>query len=142
VTKRCLGCQVEKDFADYYTFKDKWSGRQYYSSRCRPCHNLYKHTNANTPKNRKSEKLKARYKLRYDRWQEIRKQQNFACMICGVTEETLGRKLDVDHCHATDVVRGVLCNPCNTLLGHARDSIATLENAAKYLKDNAKGYKS
>lgn len=63
-------------------------------------------------------------------------------MVCGVTEEVLGKKLDVDHCHTSGVVRGVLCNPCNTMLGRARDKIEVLEAAVEYLKKNAGGYKS
>jgi hypothetical protein len=103
---------------------------------------LYKHTNPNTKRNRKAEKLKLRYGLEHSQWEEIRKEQNYSCMICGIEETALGRKLDVDHCHDTGVVRGVLCNPCNTVLGHARDKIEVLEAAAEYLKRNAKGYKS
>jgi len=142
VTKSCPHCKQEKELTEYYQFYDKWTDRKFYSSRCRPCHSLYKHTNPNTKRNRKAEKLKLRYGLEHSQWEEIRKEQNYSCMICGIEEATLGRKLDVDHCHATGVVRGVLCNPCNTVLGHARDKIEVLEAAAEYLKRNAKGYKS
>jgi len=142
VTKTCLHCQQEKELSEYYQFRDKWAERKFYSSRCKPCHQLYKHTNPNTKRNRKAEKLKLRYGLDYEQWQEIRQKQNYSCMICGITEEALGRKLDVDHCHASGVVRGVLCNPCNTVLGHARDKIEVLEAAAEYLRKNSEGYKS
>ncbi len=142
MTKSCLHCKQEKELTEYYQFYDKWTERKFYSSRCRPCHLLYKHTNPNTKRNRKAEKLKLRYGLEHSQWEEIRKEQNYSCMICGIEETALGRKLDVDHCHATGVVRGVLCNPCNTVLGHARDKIEVLEAAAEYLKQNAKGYKS
>jgi hypothetical protein len=71
----------------------------------------------------------------------MRERENFSCMICGVTEEEIGKRLDVDHCHSTGKVRGVLCNPCNTTLGHAKDNIAILEAAIEYLKNNGGGYK-
>jgi hypothetical protein len=42
-------------------------------------------------------------------------------------------KAHVDHCHASGVVRGLLCGQCNILLGAAKDSIETLFAAADYL---------
>jgi hypothetical protein len=32
-------------------------------------------------------------------------------------------------------VRGLVCHPCNVMLGMARDSVQTLWNAIKYLQD-------
>lgn len=42
------------------------------------------------------------------------------CDACGEA----GRRSVIDHCHATNAFRGVLCDSCNLLLGH-------LERAAK-----------
>lgn len=139
--KVCSLCNEEKSISDFYQFYDKWSGNKYNSSRCKPCHQKHKRDNPNTPKNRKSEKLKLRYGITYDEWELMRERENFSCMICGITEEEIGRKLDVDHCHITGKVRGVLCNQCNTTLGHAKDNIAILESAIEYLKNNSGGYK-
>jgi hypothetical protein len=142
VTKSCRNCKQELELSNYYQFHNKWTGHKYYSARCRPCHQLYKTVSPTTKRNRKAQKLKLRYGLKYEQWETIRKDQNYSCMICGITEEILNKKLDVDHCHVTGVVRGVLCNPCNTTLGHARDKIEVLEAAARYLQKNAGGYKS
>jgi hypothetical protein len=62
-------------------------------------------------------------------------------MICGISEEEIGRRLDVDHCHSSEKVRGLLCNPCNSMLGHARDNVFILKAAANYLEKHAEGYK-
>lgn len=51
---------------------------------------------------------------------------------CGICSGTT--KLTIDHCHATNQVRGLLCDNCNNLLGRSRDNIATLQNAIKYLR--------
>ena len=140
--KICKLCGQDKDISDFYQFYDKWSDKKYSSSRCKPCHLKHKADNPNTPKNNKSEKLKLRYGITFEQWEMMREKENFSCMICGITEEKIGKRLDVDHCHSTGKVRGVLCNPCNTTLGHAKDNIAILESAIEYLKNNKEGYKN
>ena len=50
-----------------------------------------------------------------------------------------GRRICVDHCHRTGVVRGFLCNKCNTILGLAGDSPNMLLKLANYLKPNPAG---
>jgi hypothetical protein len=55
------------------------------------------------------------------------------CVICGSEEN-----LVVDHCHKTNIVRGMLCNHCNRGLGHFRDDPELLEFARIYLLANSK----
>lgn len=43
--------------------------------------------------------------------------QGGVCAICGGPPDTRWKKLAVDHCHQTGVVRGLLCMTCNTMLG-------------------------
>lgn len=58
--------------------------------------------------------------------------QGNACALCRrATGKT--RRLSVDHDHVTGLVRGLLCRPCNDLLGHARDDIAFFERVIAYL---------
>ena len=141
MTKVCKHCNVEKDDSEFYQTFDRWSQKQYLSSRCKPCHQEYKRENPNTSRNSKAEKLQLRYGLTYEQWEAMREKEDYRCMICAITEEELGRKLDVDHCHDSGKVRGILCNPCNTMLGHGRDNVAVLEAAIKYLNENSGGYK-
>ncbi len=54
------------------------------------------------------------------------------CAICGASS---GR-LVVDHCHATNRVRRLLCDMCNTGLGAFGDSPERLEMAARYLREH------
>ena len=58
--------------------------------------------------------------------------QGNACAIC--QKEFPGRGPHIDHCHTTGQVRGLLCNACNSLLGFAKDSPATLLRAIGYLQ--------
>jgi Recombination endonuclease VII len=41
--------------------------------------------------------------------------------------------LQVDHCHRTGLIRGLLCPRCNTALGHADDDLNTLRGLIEYL---------
>jgi len=141
VTKVCNFCNSEKSKKDFYQFYDKWSGSSYFSSRCKPCHQQYKKENPNTAKNKKAEKLKLRYGLTYEEWELIREKEGYACMICGITEDEIGRVLDVDHCHDSGKARGVLCNSCNNVLGKAKDRIDVLKAAITYLETYGEGYK-
>ena len=144
MTKTCRLCEREKDETEFYQFFDRWADKHYLSARCKPCHQEYRRQSPATTRarNRKAEKLQLRYGMTYEQWEAMREAENYSCMICGITEEELGKKLDVDHCHSSGKVRGLLCNPCNTVLGHARDKIEILEAAAAYLKENSDGYKS
>ena len=141
MTKTCLKCSVEKPLEDFYKFFDKWSNKQYASARCKLCHQEYRRESPTTPRNRKSEKLQLRYGLTYEQWEKMKTNESYSCMICGITEAETARKLDVDHCHSSGKVRGILCNPCNNMIGHAKDNVAALRAAADYLEENADGYK-
>ncbi|WP_432001195.1 endonuclease VII domain-containing protein [Streptomyces sioyaensis] len=58
--------------------------------------------------------------------------QNGVCAICQrATGKT--RRLSVDHDHETGLVRGLLCRPCNSMLGHGRDDPKFFGRAATYL---------
>ena len=47
-------------------------------------------------------------------------------------------EMHIDHCHATGMVRGVLCFNCNAALGHVRDSQERLQKLIFYL-DKSQG---
>lgn len=70
-----------------------------------------------------------------DVYRKLSAEQSGMCAICGVSASSDGRRLALDHCHETGVVRGLLCARCNHLLGHAGDSVVLLQKAVKYLQD-------
>lgn len=80
----------------------------------------------------KNRKMKVRYGISYKEYETLYQKAKGCCEICG----TLKDRLDIDHCHNTGKIRGVLCNSCNTGLGLFKDNAETLENAGKYLRHN------
>ena len=60
--------------------------------------------------------------------------QGGVCAICRLTCQS-GKRLCVDHDHATGKVRGLLCQKCNTVLGKMSDSPELLRRAAAYLEE-------
>ena len=81
---------------------------------------------------------KHRYGVTMDQVRQMHKEQGQACAICSKHIPITGAKrvelAAVDHCHSTKKVRGLLCRPCNLLLGHAGDRPAVLMAAIKYLE--------
>lgn len=72
--------------------------------------------------------LKFKYGISLVEFKEMAKIQENKCKICG--EEKL---LNVDHCHTTGKIRGLLCTNCNLGLGNFKDNPELLTKAIKYL---------
>jgi hypothetical protein len=60
-------------------------------------------------------------------------EQNHSCKICFSNFTELLRP-QIDHCHDTEKVRGLLCMHCNTGIGQLRDSPSLLYRALCYLE--------
>lgn len=58
--------------------------------------------------------------------------QGGCCACC--SRELSEKKMHLDHCHITGMVRGVLCNPCNTGMGKLGDTSDSVMNAVNYLR--------
>jgi hypothetical protein len=56
------------------------------------------------------------YRLSLEQFEAIAESQGGGCAICG-DEPKGATRLSVDHCHATGVVRALLCTGCNTAVG-------------------------
>lgn len=80
----------------------------------------------------KNHKLKSRYGITLEEYNMMLKNQGSVCAVCG--GDNFGNTFHVDHNHTTNKIRGLLCNNCNTVLGHSKDSIEVLLKAIEYLK--------
>jgi hypothetical protein len=86
----------------------------------------------NTQVHRKN-RLKTKYGLTLEQYNQMFQNQGGVCKICD-KPPPIDTLLCVDHCHRTKKNRGLLCKPCNLLIGNAHESIAVLESAIKYIK--------
>lgn len=75
----------------------------------------------------------AAYGITTEQYDEMLAAQEGVCAICKEPCPS-GRSLAVDHCHQTDVVRGLLCARCNSGIGQFLDSPERLRAAIKYLE--------
>lgn len=80
------------------------------------------------------DKLQRKFGLTKEAYEDLLRSQDYACAIChGVNAS--GRRLAVDHDHATGRNRGLLCSPCNvhvlTVIERYEDRIAS---AMEYLR--------
>ena len=85
----------------------------------------------------KKTNLKRKYGMEPEDYKRMMADQHEGCAICGTRDNyvRLGKvaALAVDHDPATGLVRGLLCNKCNTAIGLLKHDPALLANAIRYL---------
>lgn len=64
-------------------------------------------------------------------------EQGGLCKICrGEQHGFRGKRLNVDHCHKTGTIRGLLCHSCNVSLGHFKDDTALMRRVIEYVEND------
>jgi len=71
------------------------------------------------------------YGLSLEDYNDLLIKQNNKCAIC--SKESIKEFLNIDHCHKSNKIRGLLCRTCNRILGLFKDDIGLLLKAADYL---------
>jgi len=153
--KRCFGCKKRLWLSAFNRDRGKKDGLEH---RCRKCRNAYKRRLwAESPsyrqssinhlrvfrktdvgqRSRRRSAWKSRYGLSEEEYCKLRDAQGNQCAICGV-KAAGDWDLCVDHHHGTNVVRGLLCKPCNTALGMAKENILILYAMVQYLERTGK----
>lgn len=85
--------------------------------------------------------LKHQYGITLEEYNKMLEKQQGVCVICKESEKIIdkftgkAKRLAVDHCHKTNIVRGLLCQPCNTALGKFKDNPEIIERAANYVRN-------
>lgn len=88
-----------------------------YQTACKTCRNLVK-TISQYPN------------LTWDWYHKMMHHQRGRCKICKESSP-----LQIDHCHETGKIRGLICGPCNRGLGHFRDRVDYMASAIDYLNN-------
>jgi endogenous inhibitor of DNA gyrase (YacG/DUF329 family) len=86
------------------------------------------------PNRHKKENMK-KFGLSIDDYFRILEYQKWKCPICGISIDG-GKSTHIDHDHATNKFRGIICESCNLGIGKFYDNPNTLIMAAEYLKGN------
>ena len=80
--------------------------------------------------------IQVKYGINIDDYIIMLENQNYKCKICNIPQDNLKKRLNIDHCHLTGKVRGLLCHNCNLALGFLNDDLILLDKAKQYLIDN------
>lgn len=132
ICKSCKKLRQNKSFYISYTRK----GTSILSSECKDCSKKRTITYGKKNKDKRySATIKHLYGITKEDYEKLLKDQNNKCKIClGKETHKSKKKFNIDHCHKTGKVRGLLCNRCNVGLGRFRDNINILKNAIEYLE--------
>lgn len=146
-TKRCRACGRVRKIADFHCRSKAVDGLQ---GECKKCKRAYARAyvrqnrdvmvartrdwvKANPVRAKASSRryrLRSQYGLTESQYGLLIQKCKGCCEICGKKP----KKLHVDHCHKTGIVRGLLCQSCNQALGFFRDNPNLLKAAIKYLR--------
>ena len=143
--KQCKACHKIKPLSDFP--KDNSRPRKYRAN-CKECANKkYREYCKKTDYHRKRYQdikeaerwrhVAKKYGISPEEYTEIFERQGGKCATCGTTDS--GKKpFCVDHDHSNGHVRGLLCTPCNQMIGHAKDDPKRLRQAARYLEASSR----
>jgi hypothetical protein len=81
--------------------------------------------------------LRVNYGLTAEQYDAMFEAQAGRCAICRREPGGSGNlaRLHVDHCDETQVIRGLLCQPCNTSIGKLNHDPLTIRRAARYVEN-------
>lgn len=100
---------------------------------CKPCANANTlRWGADNEDRRRTGSYMRRYGISLDEYNALLKRQKNRCAICRA-KPSKRRILDVDHCHESGKIRGLLCNPCNMAVGLIKNNPRTARRMAVYL---------
>lgn len=141
--KTCTRCKEEKHLDSFHKRSLSKDGRR---TVCKSCRAIEASETWKREKNNGLAERNADYTLRYkynitlQDYNKMLEDQGSVCAICK-KEETNGKRFAVDHCHLTNVVRGLLCSNCNRGIGHLQDDVQILSSAIEYLNKNSSHHK-
>jgi hypothetical protein len=123
---RCPDCGDDKPLEEFPHHRSTPLGRATY---CKPCHNKRNRESRARNGGNRHYHLKQRYGIDAADVERMVGEQGGLCAVCRRRPPA-----QVDHDHATDRVRGILCDGCNGGIGHFRDDADLIRKAIVYVK--------
>lgn len=81
----------------------------------------------------KDKDLRKAFGITINDYKSLIEHQNYQCKVCETDLRLLrSSEVQVDHCHTSGVVRGILCGACNRALGHLKDNPRLARKLAEY----------
>lgn len=130
---KCSKCNKNLPTSHFYKESQTKRGYQYHCKNCQA-----KHRDKYYCPQKNSRRIKRnRYNISdedLDALMSVR-----CCDICckriSWGPDKTASKAYIDHCHATQQVRGVLCMQCNTSIGKLGDDIESIQHVLTYMKN-------
>lgn len=120
--KRCNDIKPISEFA-----KAKRKEGKGYRYRCKKCQKD-SYDKMDYKNGKSSYHRKRKYGINQDQFLQLIENQNGNCGICKTKLDIgIARNTHVDHCHKTGVIRGILCQTCNTKLGWYENNSSKIE---------------
>lgn len=132
MTKTCSRCRETKPFSDFHRSAAVKDGRNNYCKLCNTAYMRARYRTMDAPVIR-ARNLRQNYGMTVEDYDAMLEHQDGVCAVC--KQLPVGAAtFQVDHCHATGVVRGILCSNCNLALGLSGDEPDRLRAMAEYLE--------
>lgn len=141
-----LGNMEKIDLEKYRIYNKKWRDKNkekisqiqknYYMKNTEKVRTNNKRWKVNNPVKMRANHLKREYNISLEDYDKLLQKQESRCAICKIHKDELKNgkiNLDVDHCHETGKVRGLLCPNCNKALGLFRDNPDIIKSTLEYL---------
>jgi hypothetical protein len=91
--------------------------------------------NARTKEYRRWRVIEKKYGINQKDFDAMFDAQGKCCALCKTPEPNAGRfGWQIDHCHDSGKVRGILCHNCNVGLGNLRHNPRLMRTAAEYIE--------
>lgn len=148
--KICSNCGQVKTVESFYRKSAKTTRGWFWDSHCIECRNLYSKDYAAGNRERRNSRLKKWRKNNPDGARQVDRSKHYR-RAYGITVEEADRmksqndgkcyicnkattRLNIDHCHKTGIVRGVLCSACNLFIARINDDPEVAQRMVDYLR--------
>lgn len=144
----CGKCSTPKPLEQFWRNRRRKNGRCSVCIECRSTQNQKRYAENRAsileadrnryhkdPSKSREKHLKRKYGITIEDYNKLKTKQGCRCAVCN-SHESIEKNgvFQVDHCHETGAVRGLLCVRCNFMIGYSRDNHETLRSAADYLE--------